>query len=94
MRTELFSLVCLAVLASPAMADGPLQSHPVIREDIAKVKLDCVVRADGGLKDCLIVSASPAARSQAQQVVNRFETQVHLKPGQARPGSHKSFTYV
>ena len=97
MRKVISMTLALAALAAPALADnmsGFAARHPVIKDDVARVKLDCVVRADGGLKDCRIVSANPAGRAEAFQVAHRFETEVHLQPGQAKPGAHKRLTYV
>jgi hypothetical protein len=87
----------ILMATGPAFADdvddaAPL--HPVAKAYVAKVNLDCVVRTDGGLKDCRVVNASPAGRAEADKVVQRFETEVYLKPGEAKSGDHKRFTFV
>jgi hypothetical protein len=97
MRTACFIAFCLIIAAGSASADdmrGATERHPVIRENVLRAQLDCVVRDDGGLKACRIISVSPAGRSEAYKIVHRFESQVYLKPDQAKPGAHKRLTYV
>ena len=97
-----YGLFCLCLAAAPAMASaagtaGDAPRHPVIREAVASVTMDCVVTAAGrgafGVRDCVVVSASPAARGETDRIVRRFEAQAHVRLTGVKAGAHRRFTY-
>ena len=93
-----YGLFCLCLAAAPAMASaagttGDAPRHPVIREVVASVTMDCVVTAAFGVRDCVVVSASPAARGKTDRIVRRFEAQAHVRLTGVKAGAHRRFTY-
>lgn len=89
-------LIIISAMAGSAMADdvsGTRASHPVIRAEVDKLTLDCVVRPDLGLRDCVVVKATPLAHSKAPDVIKMFETRVHVPASGAAVGQHRQFSY-
>jgi len=88
-----FAMSAYATAFAAAPARAPVR-HPVIAMAKASVTLDCVIRSDFGLQNCIVIKASPAGRGKADEVVKAFEANVHVDAASAAVGRHHRFTYT
>ncbi|MGN6207479.1 energy transducer TonB [Asticcacaulis sp.] len=99
-RFYLISLLAGLAMLAPFVATAkdyyPDRALEVEVNGVANI--DCVLQADGKVKDCVVVKETPAGYGFGEATIRLFEDQFDLNQQKAadkshKPGDHMTFTY-
>lgn len=99
-RSDVIGLLAgLAVLVPIAANAKDYYPDRALEAEVSGVAvIDCVLQADGKVKDCIVVKETPAGYGFGEATIRLFEDQFDLNQQKAadkshKPGDHMTFTF-